>query len=199
MLRLLETIKVENGIIHHLPYHEQRIHCTQRDLFGKATITRLADQIAVPEQAQKGLYKCRIIYQHTIEQVEFIPYQHRSIRTLRRVYCNTIDYRHKYEDRRSLNELFARRGDCDDILIIKNGLVTDTSYANIAFFDGQRWVTPAEPLLRGTQRQYLLDRGMIEQEIIREADLSDFQQFRLINALLGAEHPAQDITYLLGD
>ncbi len=197
MCRLLESIKVENGTIHHLIYHEQRIRRAQQGLFGEVTIQRVADQITIPEYAQQGLYKCRIVYRRAIEQVEFIPYYQRAVRTLRRVHCDTIDYPHKYEDRRLLIELFAQRGDCDDILIIKNGLVTDTSYANIIFFDGQRWVTPAHPLLRGIQRQYLLDQGVISTEAIGEKDLPSFQQFRLINALLSFNHPAQAIANIL--
>lgn len=35
--------------------------------------------------------------------------------------------------------LAAQKGDCDEIIIIKNGLVTDTSFTNIAIYkDGKR-------------------------------------------------------------
>ena len=197
MLHLLESIKLENGHWHQLPYHEQRLQRAQLELFGEVTIRGLARQIAVPDHARRGVYKCRLRYGRRIEQVEFVPYEPRTIRTLRRVHCDTIDYSHKYADRSELNELFARRKGCDDVLIIKNGLVTDTSYANVIFYDGQRWVTPATPLLRGTQRQYLLDRRIISEQLIREQDLHAFQQFRPINALLGTEHPAQALANVL--
>ncbi len=197
MPQLLESIKVHNGRWHNLSYHEERIHRAQQDLFGKVTIARLADQLILPEYTQRGLYKCRVLYGREIEHIEFLPYHPRPVRTLRRVHCNPIDYAHKYADRSVLNELFARREGCDDVLIIKNGRVTDTSYANIIFYDGQRWVTPAAPLLHGTQRQYLLDQGIISEKTIREADLATFQQFRLINALLGTGHPAQVIATIL--
>ena len=193
---LLESIKLENGTFHHLPYHEQRMHRAQQALFGKATVTHLADHLVVPAYARKGVYKCRIVYQEAIEQVEFIAYRPKTIRTLRRVYCDDIDYRHKYEDRHVLNELFDRRGDCDDILIIKNGLVTDTSYANIIFYDGRQWLTPAQPLLQGTQREYLLDQGAIIEAMIRAQNIPSFRQFQLINALLGADHPGQPTAHI---
>ena len=185
MSSLLESIKVENGVFHHLPYHEQRMHRAQQDLFGAVTIPQLADYLTVPSSARSGLYKCRIIYQQAIERVEFVPYQPKLIRTLRRAHSDDVNYPHKYEDRHVLNELFAQRGDCDDILIIKRGLVTDTSYANILFYDGQRWVTPAQPLLRGTQRQYLLDQGMVAEETISVAALPRFYCCKLINAFRG--------------
>ena len=197
MCHLLESIRVEDGNIYHLPYHEQRVRRTQQSLFGEITLAHLADHVIVPEHARQGLYKCRVIYRQTVERVKFVPYQPKPIRTLRRVYCNSINYSHKYEDRRVLNELYAQRGDCDDILIIKDGLVTDTSYANILFYDGQRWVTPADPLLQGTQRQYLLDRGTISEETIYESDMTTFRQFQPINALLSAKHPAQPISNIL--
>ncbi|MGB3781282.1 MAG: aminotransferase class IV [Tunicatimonas sp.] len=179
---LLESIKLENGHWHQLPYHEQRLQRAQLDLFGEVTIQDLARQITVPDDARLGVYKCRVLYSQQIERVEFLPYQQRPVRTLRRVHCDSIDYSHKYADRSLLNQLFAQRGDCDDVLIVKNGLVTDTSYANIVFFDGQAWVTPAQPLLRGTQRQYLLDAGRIREDIIEERILKRFQKFQIINA-----------------
>ena len=182
VLHLLESIKVHHGQWHNLPYHEQRIHRAQQTLFGQVTIAQLADHLNLPQQAQQGLYKCRIVYGQAIEQIEFLPYHQRPVRTLRRVHCDTIDYAHKYADRSLLNELFAQRGHCDDVLIIKNGLVTDTSYANVVLFDGKNWITPAQPLLHGTQRQHLLDRGLIREADVEEDDLPKFQKFQVINA-----------------
>lgn len=163
---------------------------TQQALFGQATVGRLAEQITLPTYTYQGVYKCRIIYQQAIEHVEFIPYLRKPARSLQRVYCDTILYDYKYEDRRLLNQLFAQRGHSDDILIIKNGLVTDTSYANILFYDGQRWVTPDRPLLRGTQRQYLLDQHMVTEQPIKETSLYRFQQYKIINAFRGLESPS---------
>ncbi len=158
MQHLLESLKLEDGVFSNLSYHEQRLHQAQLALFGQVTIWSLAHHLSVPDYAQRGVYKCRVRYGRAIEQVEFVPYQLRPVHTLRRIHCDSINYAHKYADRRPLNELFEQRGNCDDVLIIKNGLVTDTSYANIIFYDGARWVTPAHPLLRGTQRQHLLER-----------------------------------------
>ena len=158
MQHLLESLKLEDGVFSNLPYHEQRLHQAQLALFGQVTIWSLAHHLSVPDYAQRGVYKCRVRYGRAIEQVEFVPYQLRPVHTLRRIHCDSINYAHKYADRRPLNELFEQREGCDDVLIIKNGLVTDTSYANIIFYDGARWVTPAHPLLHGTQRQHLLRR-----------------------------------------
>ena len=193
MPQLLESIKVHNGRWHNLSYHEERIHRAQQALFGKVTIARLADQLILPEYTQRGLYKCRVLYGREIEHTEFLPYHPHPVRTLRRVHCDIIDYAHKYADRSQLNELFSQRGHCDDVLIIKKGLVTDTSYANIVFFDGQRWITPDQPLLRGTQRQHLLDEGHIREAVITEHDLPRFKKFQIINAF----YTFPDVSYII--
>lgn len=36
--------------------------------------------------------------------------------------ANDIDYSYKSTDRTELNRLTAQKGDCDDIVIVKNGL-----------------------------------------------------------------------------
>jgi 4-amino-4-deoxychorismate lyase len=95
--------------------------------------------------------------------------------------------------------LFAQRDNADDIVIVKNGLVTDAFAANLIFFDGQKWVTPNTPLLKGTQRQYSLDQGIISETEIKESDISSFQKVGLINAMVSFEDmpviPVEKIYY----
>jgi 4-amino-4-deoxychorismate lyase len=130
------------------------------------------------------MYKCKVSYSSSINEIEIIPYQKRIIKSLRLVKDNTISYDHKYSDRSHLLELLAKRGDCDDILIVKNGYITDTSFSNIVFFDGDKWVTPARPLLRGTMRESLLKTNYIEETDILVNDLKKFTIARLVNAML---------------
>lgn len=75
------------------------------------------------------------------------------------------------------------KDDCDDILIIKNKRITDTSIANIVFYNGNRWITPSQPLLEGTCRARLLSEGGIEVDEIMMNDIKLFSQFKLINAM----------------
>jgi 4-amino-4-deoxychorismate lyase len=96
---------------------------------------------------------------------------------------DAIDYHVKFFDRSRLESLYALRGDCDDIIIVKNGLVTDTSMSNLIFLDGARWITPAEPLLAGTCRERLLSEGNITAATIRPKDLDHFIGVKLINAM----------------
>lgn len=116
--------------------------------------------------------------------MEWESYAPRPIRSLRLVYDDALKYPYKYLDRAALRHLFDQRGTCDDVLIVQKGCLTDTSYCNLALFDGTRWCTPATPLLPGTQRQYLLDQGVLSEDTIRVEDLRQFQQIRLFNAML---------------
>ncbi|MGA7966190.1 MAG: aminotransferase class IV family protein [Gammaproteobacteria bacterium] len=181
--QLLETIRCEDGRPAHLAYHQQRVNQSLKEL-GYNACYDLASRIKTPDDA---LYRCRIIYDATTFETEFIPYRKRAIRTLQLIQADGIDYALKYADRSALDALFAQRGSADDILIIKNGLVTDTSIANIAFFDGQRWVTPKRPLLKGTTRARLLDEQKIIESEIYLDDLPKFTRFALLNAMIGFE------------
>ena len=61
--------------------------------------------------------------------------------------------------------------------------MTDTSYSNIIFFDGTKWVTPSTPLLHGTMRSFLLKNEIISEMKIKVPDMKQFQKARLINAM----------------
>jgi 4-amino-4-deoxychorismate lyase len=126
-------------------------------------------------------------YSKEIDVIKWEPYSPRTIRKIQRVYHDTIDYSYKYEDRNDLNTLFAQREDADEILIIRNGLVTDSFYCNVAFYDGHAWLTSNSPLLPGTQRAFLLDAGIIQEAEIRESDLEKYSKAKLFNAMVGWE------------
>ena len=80
------------------------------------------------------------------------------------------------------------RGDCDDILIINKGMVTDSSYANVVFRDlDGNWVTPSTYLLSGTKRASLLQKGLIKETIITYRDLNKYTEVKLINAMIGID------------
>jgi 4-amino-4-deoxychorismate lyase len=91
---------------------------------------------------------------------------------------------YKKEDRKDYNAAFGMRGNCDDVLLLKNGLLTDTSICNIAFFDGRCWLTPAKPLIYGVNRASLLEEGKIIEKDIKLDELKKFSNVRLFNAMI---------------
>ena len=97
--------------------------------------------------------------------------------------CDDIDYHLKYSDRAIFNELLKQKGDCDEIIIVKQGKITDCTIGNLILRQGSQWFTPDSPLLIGTQRSKLLkERKIIERKILL-SDLPLFEEIRLINAL----------------
>lgn len=183
----IETIRLTDGQLFNSRFHSQRLNDTRYSHFGEKSEWDLTQLITVPENFKKGLFKCRVTYGEQIEKIEFEPYQPRLVQRLRLVNDDTIEYSFKYRNRALLNELFSQRGDTDDVLIIKNGFVTDTSYANIVFWNGQQWSTPDTFLLAGTQRARLLEEGKIFEQKIRAQDIPKYSHARLINSMLDFE------------
>jgi 4-amino-4-deoxychorismate lyase len=184
MCRLVESIKVENRRLLHLEWHNKRFNEARREAFGIIEPVKLQNIIEIPSTLSHEVYKCRILYGKEIEEIEFQPYTVRPVKTLKIVNGGNIDYHLKYENREALVELMKKRGKADDILIVKNGFITDTSYSNIAFFNGHEWFTPDTYLLNGTQRQRLLSEGIIRERTIKLEDLTQFICAKSINAML---------------
>ena len=140
--------------------------------------------ISVPENMKEGTVKCNIIYDKEIIEIKFELYVKRPVRSLKLVHASGLDYHLKYHDRSVLEALYAQRGDCDDVIIVNDGMITDTSFSNLVFFDGESWHTPATPLLEGTCRARLLSERKIILADIRPSDLTRYQGCKLINAML---------------
>jgi len=183
MCQFIETIRIENGKALNLGFHNYRFNKTRRDIFECNLPVNLADHIQPGEYTERT--KCRIEYQDEVEKVEYQPYTIRPVKSLRMVTSDGLDYTYKSSNRQKLDELFKQKGEADDILIIRDGFLTDTSIANIAFWNGEQWETPEKPLLEGTMRASLLGKGLIVPAAIRPHDLSRYSRVRLFNAMIG--------------
>jgi len=187
---LLETLKIENRSPKNLIFHQQRINKSQSQLFGKSSEINLTETLQnLPKNLTNQVYKCRIVYDTKIQKIEFIPYIPLKVQSLKLVLADNLDYSLKYENRSELQNLTTQKGDCDDILICQNQQIRDTSYANIVFWDGKKWLTPQMPLLEGTQRAFLLATKQIFHSKITVSDLSKFKFVRIINAMLEFDAP----------
>ncbi len=183
MYRFIETMQIRNGRITNLPYHIARMQRARCQILGCQNEITLTDAIIVPDSFNTGRGKCRIIYSRKIESIEFLEYRVRKVESLKIVDTN-IEYSHKYEDRSEITALFEQRMGCDDVLITKEGRITDTSISNVVFRDGTEWFTPLHPLLPGTRRMQLLQEGRIKTCDISVGDLKNFQEVSLVNAML---------------
>ena len=127
MCRLLETIRVEAESFFNLPYHNRRLNRSRKELFGDVPTIDLESVLRMPSDLGAGRFKCRVIYDTSIRSVEFEPYKPKPVKCLRIVDGSEIDYNHKYLDRNKLIELRSLREECDDVLIVTNGKITDTT------------------------------------------------------------------------
>ena len=195
----IETIRIQDGELKNLPYHQARFEWTRSSELGLESHPDLYQMIKSYKKLAPGKQKCRIIYGKNVEGIEFEPYTRRKVNSLKLVEANQISYGFKYLDRKALDKLYNQRGTCDDILIIKNGHITDSYIANVVFWNGEGWFTPESPLLPGTKRASLLDLGKIETARITLKDMGLYQKIRLINAMTdlgeGSEIPMGKVIY----
>jgi 4-amino-4-deoxychorismate lyase len=186
MCRLFESIMVVDGVARHLALHSARMNRSRGELFGSVPAINLEQLLPTFVRSASGLCKCRIEYDREIRTVECMPYQRRWISGLVLVYDNEIRYDHKYLDR-SVLEKFSGVEETEEVVIVRKGFVTDTRYSNIVLANGHLRVTPANPLLRGIQREYLLSTGAIREEEVRAEDIERFEKVILINAMMDLE------------
>lgn len=185
MSQFIETIKLLDGKLQNLPYHQMRLEKTRLQVLGLKKHPHLEEVIRIPGGLEQGLFKCRVTYGNIIDLIEFEPYARRVVKSLKLIESNIVEYGYKYLDRTALDALYLQRGSCDDILIVKQGSISDSYYANVIFWDGSRWFTPDTPLLQGTMRAFLLADGTLTSCRITPDDLGKFKQARLINAMNG--------------
>lgn len=180
---LFETIAIVDGQWQNLAWHQRRYENALLHHFGKNVSYYQFAEVTIPTEFKQGLIRCRIDYNRDQLKVQFFPYQRRQIRTFQAVHCDHIDYSFKYSDRSLLEQLYAKRGDCDEIMIIQHGLVTDCSIGNPIFRQKEQWYTPKKPLLAGTQRAKLLEQGIIVEKDILLKDVALFDEIKVINAM----------------
>lgn len=183
MCLLFETIRIDNGKPRYLSLHLERMNRSRSEIWKTIDAPFVDSEFNVPDELSTGLVRCNIRYGSDIKDITYNKYHKRTIRSLKMVTCDSIDYHLKYTDRKNLEYLFGQRGNADEILIIKDGFITDTSISNIIFYTGSRWITPAKPLLKGTCRERLVKTGFISEYDIKPADLESYQGCKLINAM----------------
>lgn len=213
MYQLFETIKIENKQVQNLDLHQKRMEVSLKALFNikfkqllintkSIMIKNTNSSIYINElkdfndlfsnlQLNDKIFKCKIIYSNRIDEITIEEYFPRKIEKFRLVTDNYIDYSHKYLDREQLNFLFDQKEEADEIIIVKKNKILDTSIANLVFFDGKSWITPASPLLRGTKRELLLRNKTMTEAEIYENDLKSFSRFIQINSMLCADFKKQ--------
>lgn len=182
MSQFIESIKVEDQEIFLLELHQKRVNQTFSH-FGKEGSIDLAKIYKNLQHDEDGLFKLRISYDLDKRvRTQMIPYAIPEIQGFQLVENNSFDYSFKFEDRKELDKM-KMKSKAEEIIIVKNNHITDTSFSNLLFLKGKDWFTPNSFLLNGVQRQHLLKQKKIKEAEITLQNIKQFSHFQLINAL----------------
>lgn len=200
MSRFIESIKVENRKPFLLELHQKRVNETFNH-FGKENPPDLSRIFERFQPEENGLFKMRMVYDTKQNfEVQMIPYVFSEIKDFVLIKSNYLEYHFKYENRKPFEKLKAKSGE-SEIIIIKNNVVTDTSFSNLIFLKNKKWYTPETCLLNGVQRQNLFRSGKIKEAEITLDTIKNYSHFQLINAMNGigesAIYPVEIIRNLL--
>ncbi|MEL3908432.1 MAG: aminotransferase class IV [Treponemataceae bacterium] len=189
-INFIESICVENGFVNNAKYHIARIEKSigKKTWFdsenGKLFFEKIFDKLCqFPEHESK--YKLRIVYNsERIIKAETVLYKMKTVKRLKIVYIpDTFDYNLKYEDRIFLDKLKEQAFPAEPLLV-KNSLITDTTYTNVCFLKDGTWFTPKSFLLNGTMRQASLEKGLLKEMDLSVSDIPKYSHIALINAML---------------
>ena len=187
MSLLFETIRIENGILRYPEEHEKRMLRSRTALFGVNDPISLQRVIGIPGEYSSGIVRCRVDYGIKIDAVKFTPYRLKKLKKFQIVINEEIEYPFKFSDRSSLESLLRDKNTADEIILVQHGLITDTSFSNLIFYDGRNWITPSIPLLHGTCRERLIREGKITEREISVPELYSFKGLKIINAMIYPE------------
>jgi 4-amino-4-deoxychorismate lyase len=198
MFQFIETIKIFQKKLVNLEFHQERVNKTLASFWNDNFAIVLSKEILLPALSSDLIYKLRIEYSNRIEKISISPYEKKQIKKFKVVENNQIDYSFKFKNRENINSMLKNIS-AEEIIIIRNGFVTDTSYSNLVFSDGKNLITPSTPLLKGTKREFLLQNKLITEDEVKLSDMKLFKHFYLINSMLELteenKYSVQQISY----
>jgi 4-amino-4-deoxychorismate lyase len=182
MSQFIESIKVEDQKAFLLDLHQKRVNDTFA-YFGKDSsinLEKIFKDLALDED---GFFKLRIVYDLEKKfRTQLIPYAVSEIANFQLVENNSFDYSFKSEDRKEFEKM-KTKSKAEEIIIVKNNHITDTSFSNLLFLKDRTWFTPTTFLLNGVQRQNLLKNKKIKETEITLNNIKDFSHFQIINSM----------------
>ena len=182
MSQFIESIKIEDQEVFLLELHQKRVNATFAH-FGMENSIDLAKIIKDLKIDEDGFFKLRIVYDlNRNYKTQLIPYAVAEIDSFQLVENNTYDYAFKFEDRKEF-ERMKTKAKTEEIIIVKNNCITDTSYTNLLFLKDEKWYTPSTYSLNGVMRQHLLATSKIKETEITLQNIKEFTHFQLINSM----------------
>jgi len=182
---LFETIKIENGEVFNLDYHQKRVDNAYKNFYKKESKLNLKSVI---KYSKDGLFRCKVIYnQNGLVSIDFFKYQKKEINSIMLVENNFFEYSFKYANREFFEHLYNIYRNTNEFIITKNGFLQDFTIGNIALYHtkDKKWHTPLKPLLFGTTLNKYLDSKKLIQKDIHYTNLKNYSKIALLNAMVG--------------
>ena len=165
--------------------HQQRLERTFNFFKEKKTLyieDIINNFIEKQDISINDTYKLRFLYNlDANHSIQITPYQTPKIEQFSLIEDNDIEYSFKSTDRKIFDRLKYRAS--GEIIIVKNGFVTDTSFSNVILLKDNVWYTPKTYLLNGVQRQYLIASNQIQEAEIKASDINLYSHMKITNAL----------------
>lgn len=187
---LIETFEVIHGLPQRINLHHDRM-CRSGLRHGfmppslQEVLSAINDCIVLNDLTDHPSVRCTIEYRTAITACRAIPYTVRDIHSLLLIELpDHIDYADKWSDRTCFAPLSALCEEGQEPLLIRDGLLTDTTYSNVVIEMNGEYLTPSRPLLFGTRRQYYLDQGLIRTADLSIQDCLSADRIHLVNAMM---------------
>lgn len=187
MYPLFETIRLEGNMALNLKYHFQRMSKSAYLLFNEdiSFLESLSNEIGLLRYQER--HRCKVYYNLHEYKLEISKYNPQHAAYITFITDDDLEYSLKFSNRQCIEKHVTNLREGEVPIFVKNSLVSDSNYANIALWNGREWLTPDTPLLRGTKRQFLLDKNLIKEASIHVEDMYKYPKLMLINAMLDWE------------
>ncbi|MFV0346551.1 MAG: aminotransferase class IV [Bacteroidales bacterium] len=182
--KFIETIRFANSEAQLIDYHQRRIELTQETFYGLKNLN-LRD--ILPNVNEESDMRCRIVYSDKVEDVEVTKPIEYDIQELVVVHANGINYDFKSANRRVFDKLSEGLEPNQSPLVVKDGFITDTPISNVVIKIGDELITPKAPLLKGVQRQFLIDNHIITEAPVPISIMEFVDEIMLVNCMMPLE------------
>jgi 4-amino-4-deoxychorismate lyase len=180
---LFESIRVNDGQVPLLDFHQKRIELSYSAVFKKVSTYNLKECIE-PFLKKDGIQKCRFIYDDKNYRVEIIDYQ---LIEPKRIGWLRIDpnfnYSFKFFNRSFFNKINEVYSACDEIILIQNNEITDSTYCNIVIYINNEWILPKSYLLNGVERSRIISKYNFTVAPVSIDKFLLAKEYKLINSM----------------
>ncbi|MYL36724.1 aminodeoxychorismate synthase component I [Halobacillus litoralis] len=191
--QLLETMRLEEGCVHLLDYHLQRLQKSARYFQFPLNTSRLKQRLReVTDQRPEGLYKIRLLTdENGREEIQVMPMDPPAPHVQTALAAAPVSDQDPFLFHKTTHrEIYERHkvpGKAATLLWNDRGELTEFTIANLVVKYHGEYITPpvTSGLLAGTYRQYLLDQGRIKEQILTKDQLGEFEEIWMVNALRG--------------